>query len=218
MLYLAVAAGDKPPAELVAPVVQQLFVVEGSQAAPVNNVRITGITFRHAAPTFMADQAVGSGGDYAVFLGGTVHLNGTTNCLVDHNLFDGVGGNAVWLTDYNRHASISGNEMRHIGENGVGMRGSTEWVDGRGGNQPRFNSIDGNLIHHLGQRLSIHLYAYALQLRCILFLVAICYTRALSHTHTHTHRHRHIHTHTARTHTHTHTNAFIFIYWKLSRE
>ena len=35
MLYLAVAAGDKPPAELVAPVVQQLFVVEGSHAAPV---------------------------------------------------------------------------------------------------------------------------------------------------------------------------------------
>ena len=78
----------------------------------------------------MADQAVGSGGDYAVFLGGTVHLNGTTNCIVDHNLFDGVGGNAVWLTDYNRHASVSANEMRHIGENGVGMRGSTDWVDG----------------------------------------------------------------------------------------
>ena len=40
--------------------------------------------------------------------------------------------------------------MRHIGENGVAMRGSTDWVDGRGGNQPRFNTIDGNLIHHLG--------------------------------------------------------------------
>jgi hypothetical protein len=49
-----------------------------------------------------------------------------------------------------RHASITANEMRHIGENGVGMKGSTVWVDGRDGNQPRFNSIDGNLIHHLG--------------------------------------------------------------------
>jgi hypothetical protein len=77
--------------------------MEGTQDAPVNNVRITGITFRHAAPTFMADQAVGSGGDYAVFLGGTIHLNGTTGCTVDHNLFDGVGGNGIWLTDYNRH-------------------------------------------------------------------------------------------------------------------
>ena len=149
-LSLAVPAGGTPPAELVAPVVQQLVVVEGTQAAPVDNVRLTGITFRHAAPTYMADQAVGSGGDYAVFRGGAVHLNGTTNCMVDHNLFDGVGGNGVWLTDYNRHASVAANEMRHIGENGVGMRGSTEWVDGRGGNQPRFSSIQGNLIHHLG--------------------------------------------------------------------
>ena len=82
--------------------------------------------------------------------GGAVHLNGTSNCTVDHCLFDGVGGNGVWLTDYNRHALISGNEMRHIGENGIGMTGSTEWVDGRNGNQPRFNTIEGNLIHHLG--------------------------------------------------------------------
>jgi len=102
---------------------------------------------------------------------------GTENCTIDHNLFDAVGGNGVFLTDYNRHALITANgkskftkalsavacdlwvffdrlrvsiEMRHIGENGVAMRGSTEWVDGRGGNQPRFNTIDGNLIHHLG--------------------------------------------------------------------
>jgi hypothetical protein len=80
-LSLAVAVGDKPPVELVASAVQQLIVVEGTQAVPVNDVRITGITFRHAAPTFMADQAVGSGGDYAVFLGGTVHLNGTWSRL-----------------------------------------------------------------------------------------------------------------------------------------
>ena len=52
--------------------------------------------------------------------------------------------------DFNRHALISANEMRHIGENGVAMRGSTDWVDGRGGNQPRFNEISGNMIHHLG--------------------------------------------------------------------
>merc|ERR1712096_407246 len=30
------------------------------------------------------------------------------------------------------------------------MTGQTEWVDGTGGDQPRFNTIQGNLIHHLG--------------------------------------------------------------------
>jgi hypothetical protein len=69
---------------------------------------------------------------------------------VDHSLFDSVGGNGIFLTDFNRHALISANEMRHIGENGIGMRGSTDWVDGRKGNQPRYNEISGNIIHHLG--------------------------------------------------------------------
>lgn len=149
-LSLAVAAGDVPPAELVVPVVKQLIVMQGTQGAPVRNVRISQLTLRHAAPTFMDDYAVGSGGDYSVYRGGAVHLNGTVNCSVDHNLFDGVGGNAVWLTDFNRYGTVTGNEMRHIGENGVGMTGSTAWVDGRDGDQPRKNTIAGNLIHHLG--------------------------------------------------------------------
>lgn len=36
---------------------------------------------------------------------------------------------------------ITGNEMRNIGENGVGFTGETVWVDGTDGNQPRFNTV-----------------------------------------------------------------------------
>jgi hypothetical protein len=71
----------------------------------------------------MSAYTVPSGGDYSVHRGAAIHLNGTEECTVDHNLFDGIGGNGVWLTDYNRHALVSANEMRHIGENGVG-----EWA------------------------------------------------------------------------------------------
>ena len=85
---------------------------------------------------------------------------------VDHNLFDGVGGNGVWLHAYNRKAMVSGNEMRNIGtqtrtfrselcpcfltesavlsygsgENGVGFTGETEWVDGTVRPQHPFSS------------------------------------------------------------------------------
>ena len=69
---------------------------------------------------------VPSGGDYAVHRGAAVHLNGTANSTVDHCLFDAVGGSAVWLTDYNRGVRVTANEMRHLGDNGVGMTGSTE--------------------------------------------------------------------------------------------
>jgi hypothetical protein len=149
-LYTAVAQGGKPPAALFAPQVRYLFDIKGTQAAPVKNVRVSQLTLRHAAPTYMANYSVGSGGDYSVHRGAAVRLEGTENVTVDHNLFDGVGGNGVWLHAYNRHAQILANEMRNIGENGVGFTGETEWVDGTGGNQPRFNNIEGNLINHLG--------------------------------------------------------------------
>jgi len=149
-LYIGVAPGSKPPASLFAPQVEELFKLDGTQESPVKNVRISSLTLRHAAPTYMANYSVGSGGDYSVHRGGAVTMVGTENCTIDHCLFDGVGGNGVWLHAYNRHAMVSGNEMRNVGENGVGFTGETVWVDGTGGNQPRLNTIEGNLIHHLG--------------------------------------------------------------------
>ena len=149
-LYTAVAQGGTPPATLFAPTVSVLFRFEGTQSAPVKNSRVSSLTLRHAAPTYMANYSVGSGGDYSVHRNGAVTMTGTENCTVDHNLFDGVGGNGVWLHAYNRHALVSANEMRNIGENGVGLTGEAVWVDGTGGNQPRHNQISGNLINHLG--------------------------------------------------------------------
>ena len=151
-LYIATAVDDGPPpsSNLVAPVVPTLFAVEGSAGAPATGIRLSSLTFRHAAPTFMANYTVPSGGDYSAHRGGAVTLIGTENVTVDHCLFDGVGGNGIAVIDHNRGALVSANEMRHIGENGVVLMGSTDWVDGRAGTQPRHNTISGNLIHHLG--------------------------------------------------------------------
>lgn len=134
----------------MASVVAELVRIEGTKAAPAENIRLSSLVFRHAAPTFMRPATVPSGGDYSVYKGGAVTLSGSVNCSIDHSLFDAVGGNAVALADFNRGAQVVANEMRHLGENGVILVGSTEWVDGRGGTQPRFSNVEGNLIHHLG--------------------------------------------------------------------
>ena len=56
----------------------------------------------------------------------------------------------VAFIDYNRNGLVSANEMRFLGENGVILMGSSQWVDGQTGTQPRFCTVKGNLIHHLG--------------------------------------------------------------------
>lgn len=151
-LYVAMSAAAGPPPSdgLVAPVAERLFSIEGTAAAPARNIRLSSLVFRHAAPTFMSEYTVPSGGDYTASKTAAVTLSGTSNVTVDHSLFDGVGGNAVALIDFNRHARIAANEMRFLGENGVILVGSTDWVDGRTGTQPRQCSVEGNLIHHIG--------------------------------------------------------------------
>ena len=149
-LHLGVAGGQQPPTALVAPVVERLFDVCGTQAAPVQSVRISSLTLRHASPSFMRGYTAPSGGDYSVSRTAAVRLQGTRNASIDHCLLDALGGNGVALIDFNRNASVSANEMRLLGENGVILVGSTDWVDGRGGDQPRFNAVSENLIYQFG--------------------------------------------------------------------
>jgi hypothetical protein len=59
-----------------APQIEVLFKVDGTQASPVKDIRVSSLTLRHAAPTYMANYSVGSGGDYSVHRGGAVLLTG----------------------------------------------------------------------------------------------------------------------------------------------
>ena len=61
--------------------------------------------------------------------------------------------------------------MKRLGENGIGLTGSTNWEDGTGGNQPRHNLIHGNLIHHVG--------LYTKQ-SCAIFSALACQNRIIN--------------------------------------
>ena len=144
-LYMGVRPEGGMPAEtLYGPTVATIFSAQGSQHSPVRGFRVSGVVFRHIAPAFLERYAVPSGGDYSLHKGGTVLFNGTEGCTVDHCLFDGAGGNGVFLNDYNRRALVAANEFRDMGEAAVLLSGSTDWVDGRSGNQPRFCNVTGN--------------------------------------------------------------------------
>lgn len=92
-LFIVTAGPDTPPPAtgLVAPVVAELVRIEGTKDRPAENIRLSSLVFRHAAPTFMRPAAVPSGGDYSVYKGGALTFSGSVNCSVDHSLFDAVG-------------------------------------------------------------------------------------------------------------------------------
>eukprot|EP00698_Gefionella_okellyi_P023671 TRINITY_DN8153_c0_g1_i1.p1 TRINITY_DN8153_c0_g1~~TRINITY_DN8153_c0_g1_i1.p1 ORF type:complete len:532 (+),score=110.27 TRINITY_DN8153_c0_g1_i1:508-2103(+) len=136
--------------EFVAMQVKQLITVVGMQEQPVRDVTIQGLVFTAAAMTYMDAHGVPSGGDWALDRFGAVFLQGTEGTVVDNCLFTRLDGNALFLSGYNRNTTFSNNEFSWLGQNAMAAWGFTEDIDGTNGEQPRFTTIVGNLIHELG--------------------------------------------------------------------
>jgi hypothetical protein len=67
----------------------------GAAHDPVRRVSFEGLTFRHAEPTTMRQYMVPSCGDWSIFRGGAVMVDGGAEQLSFHqNVFDSLGGNS----------------------------------------------------------------------------------------------------------------------------
>ncbi len=123
-LYFIPPAGLKLDGALVEAVtLEQLFEFRGSENSPVRFITLQGLTLAHTRYTFMKTKAVPSGGDWRVYRGGAVLLEGTENCSLRDCRFDRLGGNGVFIKDYNRDAQVTGCEFVKTGASAVLIEG-----------------------------------------------------------------------------------------------
>ena len=101
---------------------------KGTEANPVKYIKLTGITFRHASRTFMETKEPLLRSDWTIFRGGAVLFNGAENCSVENCFIDQVGGNAIFVNNYNRSISIKGCHIYKAGANGIAFVGSPDAV------------------------------------------------------------------------------------------
>jgi len=148
-LYLMPNATE-PPSDVVVPTLANLIEVIGSQQQPVTDISITGITFTANRPTFMEPRTNPSGGDWALERMGAVYLQGTEMAEVHNNTFVRLDSNAVFLSGYNRNASITVNNFRWLGQNAIASWGTPVDNDGTNGDFPRYTLVQGNFIHEIG--------------------------------------------------------------------
>ena len=80
--------------------------IRGSATEPVRNVRLSGFTIAHTAPTFMEKYEVPSGGDWSLHRNAAVFIDGALNIVVSGLLFDQPGGNAIMLSNSVRYSSV----------------------------------------------------------------------------------------------------------------
>ena len=153
------SSGTMPPEDTVYEVVglKTFFDIQGTQDAPVKNMRIMGVNFRDSAYTYMDPHGMPSGGDWGLERMGVLFLEGTEEVLVDSCVFERLDGNAIMLSGFNRNTTIQRNEFVWIGSTAIALWGDTKGTnvtgmgwDGTDGNQPRFIRILYNFAHELG--------------------------------------------------------------------
>jgi hypothetical protein len=158
--YLDVRAGtlyykphpgaDMGQAVVEAPLVEQLVRFVGTQDDPVHHVVLEGFRLTRTASTFLKEYDVPSLSDWAIHRGGTVFLEGTRNCAVRGCWFDAVGGNAVFINNYNRHASVTRCKFTETGDSAVCLVGTLGSTNGTRRSFPYECTVSDNLIHDCG--------------------------------------------------------------------
>ena len=116
---------DLKAATMEAALLRHLVEFRGTEQAPVRFVCFKGLAFRHAARTFMDTKELLLRSDWAIYRGGALFLNGTEDCTIQDCVIDQAGGNAVFVNNYNRRATVRGCHITRVGGSGIAFIGDT---------------------------------------------------------------------------------------------
>jgi membrane-associated protease RseP (regulator of RpoE activity) len=105
---------------------RHLIEFRGTEQGPVRFVSFRGLTFRHAARTFMENKEPLLRSDWTTYRGGAIFYTGSEDCSLEDCFIDQVGGNAVFVNNYNRRVTVRGCHIAKAGANGVAFVGDRD--------------------------------------------------------------------------------------------
>jgi hypothetical protein len=134
-LYFQPPAGlDLKTAVVEATHLRTLVEFRGDEANPAKWITLRGLTFRQAERTVMDNREPMLRSDWTIYRGGAVFFNGAEDCTLEDSLIDQVGGNAVFVNNYNRRIAIRGTQIAQAGASGICFIG-----DPQAARSPLFN-------------------------------------------------------------------------------
>lgn len=98
---------------------KQLIDFQGTIKSPVKHISLQGFVVKHTSRTFMETKEPMLRSDWTIFRGGAFMLTGTEDIKILDCEFDQVGGNAIFVNNYNRRTLIKGCHMHHTGASGI---------------------------------------------------------------------------------------------------
>ncbi len=114
---------DLSKATVEAVKLKDLVEFQGTEQAPVKFVSLKGITLRQTLRTFMETREPVVRADWAIYRGGALFFNGAEDCSVEDCFLDQLGGNAIFVNNYNRRVTVRGCHISKAGANGVAFLG-----------------------------------------------------------------------------------------------
>ncbi len=110
---------DLKTAKFETPQIAHLFEFRGTEANPVENITIEGLTFTQTLRTFMQNKEPLLRSDWTIYRGGAVLFSGAVNCSLRSCTLFNLGGNAVFFDKFNRDCEVSGCLISEIGASGI---------------------------------------------------------------------------------------------------
>jgi hypothetical protein len=134
-LYFYPPAGlDLKNAVVEATRLRTLVEFRGDERHPVKWITLRGLIFRQAARTVMDTREPLVRSDWAIYRGGAIFFNGAEDCALEDSFIDQVGGNAVFVNNYNRRVTVRGTQIAKAGASGICFVG-----DPQAARSPLFN-------------------------------------------------------------------------------
>ena len=96
-----------------------LVEFRGDEQHPVKWIALRGLIFRQAARTVMDTKEPLVRSDWAIYRGGAICYNGAEDCTLADSFLDQVGGNGVFVNNYNRRVVIRGTQIARAGASGI---------------------------------------------------------------------------------------------------
>jgi hypothetical protein len=128
-LYFYPRSGmDLTSAEVEAVRLRRLVEFGGTEQNPVKWIRLVGLRFSHAARTFMDTREPLLRSDWTIYRGGAIFLTGAEDCALEECSIEHVGGNAVFVSNYNRRVEIRRCHITEAGASGVAFVGDPQAV------------------------------------------------------------------------------------------
>ena len=119
LYFLPEAGSDLPKAKVEVVRLRHLVEFAGTLEKPVKHITLQSFAARHAARTFMDCKEPLLRSDWAIYRGGAFLLTGTEDIDILDCEFDQVGGNAIFVNNYNRRVLVKGCHIHDTGASGV---------------------------------------------------------------------------------------------------